>query len=104
LGVVIFWHTSLAALSSRSKWVDHWITGSGATKIIQNGSFLPKEMLKERSSEEDVFSAMRLHEEDQIEEIRSGYWEPSGQLSVQKQDWAKDPQKQDLSSVKKVIR
>jgi uncharacterized membrane protein YcaP (DUF421 family) len=68
--------------------------------LIRHGKILHDALAGERMHEEDLYSLLRCLEIDrkEINEVKEARLEPSGELSIIKEDWAKPLQKRDLSS------
>ena len=94
-GVIVFWHFVANFASSRSTLIDRLLT-SPPTVLVQNGSYLKTGLDEEWMNVETVQSELRLNGEDQLEEIKEARLEPSGQLSLIKNEPSKPAQKQDF--------
>lgn len=84
--------------SFRSKIVDR-VTGAEPTVVVENGQLKRGAMAHERLSEEELESELRMYGIDDLKEVKRATLEPNGQISVIKQDWAKELQKRDINSV-----
>ena len=90
---VLHYVTGWAAYASKA--LDHILEGS-PTVIIRNGELDRKGLAAERINEEDALSFLRLHSIDDMREVKLASVEPSGQISIIKEDWAEAVQKGDL--------
>ena len=90
---VLHYVTGWAAFASKS--LDRILEGS-PTVIIRDGKLDRKGLAAERINEEDALSFLRLHGIDDIREVKIASVEPSGQISIVKQEWAETIQKGDL--------
>ena len=86
-----------------TSWLSYWDHGfdrileGKPTVIVEDGKLQRKGMKKERMSELDVMSELRLNGIDDIEEVKLAMIETDGEVSVLKHAWAKSLQKGDLS-------
>jgi uncharacterized membrane protein YcaP (DUF421 family) len=85
--------------SYKSPLIDR-ITGAEPTVLIENGRIIPEALAGERMSKDELESQLRMQEVEDVSEIKKATLEPNGQLSVIKQEWAKELQKGDLKPVK----
>lgn len=95
LGSIILLHTLVTFLTWRSNLVDRLLGGSQPAVVVENGRWRRAVMDSQRTSEEDVRSAMRLMAEDRLGEVKQAAWEPNGRLSVLRKPDAKPAQKMD---------
>jgi uncharacterized membrane protein YcaP (DUF421 family) len=95
IGVVALWHLANSWGSYKSEFIDR-LTGSKATLLVEHGQIDQKGLAKERMSEEELWSALRLQGIEDITQIKSAMLEPHGQVSVIKEEWAEPIQKRDL--------
>jgi uncharacterized membrane protein YcaP (DUF421 family) len=100
IGVIAAWHFANAWLSYRSKAINK-LTSAEPTLLVENGKVKKAALAKERLSEGELFSQIRLQGEDKLDEIKIATLEPSGHISVVKYDWAKPVQKSDLPKAAK---
>lgn len=66
------------------------------TLVIQNGQWKVEGLRAERTPKTEVLEEMAREGEDNLEEIKAAYWEPSGQLSILKHEGAEPVEKGDL--------
>ena len=97
IGVIAFWHFANSWGSYKSMLI-HRITGAEPTVIVENGKIKEDALAKERMHPEEVFAEMRLKEIDDISEVKLATLEPSGQVSILQEEWAKAVQKEDVIS------
>ena len=81
--------------SYKSTFVDR-LTGSEPRVLVQHGRVLREALAAERMNEDELWSELRLQQVDDLREVKCATLEPSGQVSVIKEDWAKELQKGDL--------
>ncbi len=98
---VVLLHTLLAFASWKSQRVDA-LVNSTPTRLVRNGRMLPDALARERMTAVEVTAGLRQLGEDKLEEIREACLEPSGALSVIKQEAAKPVQKRELAALRKV--
>ena len=99
IGVVALWHFINAWASYKSKAIDR-LTGASPTVMVENGQIKQEALAKERMNEDELHSELRMMSIDDIQEVKKGTLEPSGKISVIKQDWAEPIQKRDLRQAK----
>lgn len=96
IGVVAVWHLVNSWASYKSSFIDR-LTGAPPTVVVKNGEIQRKHLARERLSEDELFSELRLMGVDDLKEVRQATLEPNGKISVLKEDWAKPVQYQDVS-------
>lgn len=94
-GTIVIWHIVANFASSRSVLIDR-LLASPPTVLIRNGSYLQAGLDKEWMNVETVQSELRLNGEDELSEIKEARLEPSGQLSLIKNEPSEPVQKQDI--------
>jgi len=72
------------------------ILEAGPSQIVEHGKIKQKELARERFSEDDLWSQLRLKGVDDLQEVKEATIEPSGSISVVLEDWARPVQKGDL--------
>lgn len=95
--VVAVWHLVNSWASFKSEFIDK-LTGASPTVVVRSGQIQRKNLAKERLSEDELFSELRLMGVDDPKEVKQATLEPNGKISVLKEDWAKPVQYQDLSA------
>ena len=61
--------------------------------LVKSGKIQHKALARARLNEDELWSGLRMMEVDDIKEVKQATLEPSGQLSVLLEDWAKPAQK-----------
>jgi uncharacterized membrane protein YcaP (DUF421 family) len=82
-------------LGYKSKRLDELLQGKPSI-LVRDGQLQHHAMRAERMSEQDVMVQLRQQSMDDIREVKLAILEPSGQVSVIKQDWAETVRKADL--------
>lgn len=95
IGVVAVWHYTNSWGSFRSQTIDR-LTGAEPTEVVKDGQLVWAALAKERISEGELWSELRLQGIEELREVKRATVEPNGQVSVIKQEWAKNLQKADL--------
>ena len=97
IAVVAAWHFANSWAGYRSALVER-LTEGQATVLVENGVVKPEALASERMSEEELWSLLRSRGigREEIEQVKYAVLEPSGALSVIKQEWAKPLEKGDL--------
>lgn len=77
-------------------WLDYRfphlnIAAAGPLPVVRNGRFVRRNMARERVSEEEILSALRLHGLDSTEKVAAAYIEGDGRFSVLLRDGRKPP-------------
>jgi uncharacterized membrane protein YcaP (DUF421 family) len=98
VGVVAAWHFINSWASFRSKFIDK-LTESEAVVLVDNGQINYEMLARERISETELWSQLRLQGVAELSEIKQAMLEPDGAISVLKQDWAQPLQKRDLQKL-----
>jgi uncharacterized membrane protein YcaP (DUF421 family) len=94
-------HSLVTFASYKSQRFDE-LVNSAPTRVIAGGRLLREGLAKERTPAGEVEMGLRLLQEDKLDEVKTGQWEPSGELSVEKHERAKPVQKRDLAALRKV--
>jgi uncharacterized membrane protein YcaP (DUF421 family) len=84
-------------------WFEH-LTGGKPRLLIEKGKVLEKAMAAERVSPQEVESLLRENEIDDIRDVERAWLETNGQLSVEKTPEAKELEKRDLTTLKRIER
>jgi uncharacterized membrane protein YcaP (DUF421 family) len=98
--VVAGWHYLNSYLTSRNTAIERLTSGEPRV-LVKDGKPVKEAMAIEHVNEEELMSLLRLHEIDDLREIKRATLEPSGTLSVIKTEEAKELQKGDLAKVRK---
>jgi uncharacterized membrane protein YcaP (DUF421 family) len=87
-------------------WLNSWLgfkfpsfdrlTGGAPTTLVKDGQLQRDGMAQERMNEDEVWEALRLQAIDDLKEVKQACLETTGQISVIKQEWARELQKGDL--------
>lgn len=80
----------------------HDLVCSTPTRVIDASRLLPDGLARERTPAAEVLMEMRLLGEDKLEAVGQAYWEPSGQMSVLKNETARPAQKRDLAALRQI--
>jgi uncharacterized membrane protein YcaP (DUF421 family) len=95
VGVIAFWHYANAWATFRSKTLDKLLEGT-PRRLVEHGRIDRDALAAERMSEDELWSSLRTQGIDDITEVKKACLEPSGQVSVVKEEWAEPLQKGDL--------
>jgi uncharacterized membrane protein YcaP (DUF421 family) len=96
IAVVAGWHFVNSWLSTRSTWFDQ-LTGGMPRVLVRNGAIDRAAMSKEHVNEDELWTMLRRHEIEHLQEVKLATLEPSGDLSVIKTDQARELRKSDLA-------
>jgi uncharacterized membrane protein YcaP (DUF421 family) len=99
IAVIALWHLINSWASFKSRTIEK-ITSASPTVLVKDGKIKQDALARERLSEEELYSQMRLMEIEDIQEVKKATLEPNGQISVIQEDWAKPVQKGDLKASK----
>ena len=99
ISVIAIWHFVNSWASYRSKLIDR-LTGSSATVLVENGEIRQDALAKERMSEDELWAELRMMGVEKLEEVKRAMLEPTGQVSVIKQDWAQPLRRKDLQQAR----
>lgn len=72
--------------------------------LVKNGQIQRRNLAKERLTEEELLSELRMMSVEDVKEVKQATLEPNGKVSVIQEDWAKPVQRQDLSELKPAKR
>jgi uncharacterized membrane protein YcaP (DUF421 family) len=100
IGTVAVWHVLNSWGSYNSKTIRK-LTEAEPTVLIEKGKIIKEAMAKERLTEEELWSQLRINEIEDLNEIEKATLEPDGKISIIQQNWAKPIQKSDLQEIKK---
>jgi uncharacterized membrane protein YcaP (DUF421 family) len=95
IGTVAAWHFLNSWASYKSGLVDR-ITGAEPTVLVENGQIKRDALAHERMNEDELWTELRQQSIEDLGEVKRATLEPTGQVSVLKQDWAKPLQKADV--------
>lgn len=99
VGVIAAWHFANSWASYRWNWFDK-LTSGEPRRLVEHGKIDRDALAKERLNEDELWSNLRSQGIEDIAEVKSAVLEPSGQVSVIQEDWAKPIQKKDLPRAK----
>jgi uncharacterized membrane protein YcaP (DUF421 family) len=101
ISVIALWEFVNEWSSFKSKLIRRWTEGEPAV-FVKNGKIQHAALAKERFSEAELFSQLRMQsvDEDELEEVKQATLETSGHVSVLKREEAKPLQKSDLAEPK----
>jgi uncharacterized membrane protein YcaP (DUF421 family) len=94
--VVAGWHFVNSWVSTRSAWFDQ-LTGGMPRVLVANGVIDRAAMSKEHVNDEELWTMLRRHEIERLDEVKVATLEPSGELSVIRTDAARELRKGDLA-------
>lgn len=95
VAIIAFWHFVNSWASWRWSWFDHLASGSPRT-LVEHGRVDKDALAHERINEDELWSNLRSQGIDEIAEVKKAVLEPSGQISVIQEEWARPIQKKDL--------
>jgi uncharacterized membrane protein YcaP (DUF421 family) len=101
VGTIGLLHWLNSWLSYKSDFFDR-LTGSEPTVLVRHGKILEDALASERMNRSELESELRLQglSLDELTEVKEATLEPNGQVSVLKEEWAKELQKGDLRSAR----
>jgi uncharacterized membrane protein YcaP (DUF421 family) len=89
IALVIGMQRGLASFSARNEWAERALS-STPTILIVNGVIQVENLDSESFTREELFEELRLKGIEQLGEVRIAYLEPSGELSVLRQETPHD--------------
>lgn len=95
VAVVAGLHFAGYHLRTRSRRVQRWLRVDPAI-LIRDGEVLAEVLATEHLAEADLWSLLRQHGIENIAEVKLAILEPSGHLSVVRQEWAREARRGDL--------
>jgi uncharacterized membrane protein YcaP (DUF421 family) len=95
VAIVAVWHFANSWASWRWGWFDR-LTGGTPRTLVEHGQIDRDALARERVNEDELWSNLRAQGIDEIEEVKCAVLEPSGQISVVQEEWARPIQKRDL--------
>jgi uncharacterized membrane protein YcaP (DUF421 family) len=96
IAVVAVWHYVNEWLSYRSERFDR-LSGGGPTVLVRNGLLDRRAMAREHVNVQELWSMLRLHSVDRLQDVKTATLEPDGELSVILTDEAEPLRKGDLA-------
>jgi len=102
--VLILMHLIFALLGLVNRRLDRQVLGTFPVVLIKDGKLAWEGLRRERTSEDEINSQMRLQDQEAIEEIKQAAWEPSGQMSLLLKHEARPVQKSELDQVIKGLK
>ncbi len=100
LATIVIWEFVNSWASYKSKLVER-ITSAGPSVLVEHGKIKQDALARERMSEDELWSELRLMEVEDLAEIKKATMEPGGQVSVILEEWARPLQKGDLPGAAK---
>jgi uncharacterized membrane protein YcaP (DUF421 family) len=97
VGVIAAWHLANSWGSYRSKFIDR-LTADSARVLVEHGRIKRDALAHERINQEELDSLLRLQGVDDLKEVERATLEPSGHVSVIKEEWARPVQKGDIKN------
>ena len=95
IAVVAFWHFANAWGTHKSEWLDKLLGGTPRV-LVHHGRIDRQALAAERLGEAELWSSLRGYGIDDLAEVKRATLEPSGQISVLQEEWAKPLEKRDL--------
>ncbi len=87
IATLLGWNLLLDWLAFRFRRVRRFVEPASLLLVL-NGRLLPKNMSKEFITEEELWSQLRLHGVQRLDEVRAVYLEPDGNFSIITRDGA----------------
>jgi uncharacterized membrane protein YcaP (DUF421 family) len=103
IAIIGLWHFVNAWAGYRSKLVD-WLTESSPAVLVEDGQIKHDALARERISEQELWSELRMQSIDALEQVKRATLEPGGQVSVIQQEWARPLEKGDLPQATRAQR
>ncbi|HEX2952043.1 MAG TPA: YetF domain-containing protein [Armatimonadota bacterium] len=97
VAIVATWHFAGRRVKYGSSHLQRWLTMK-PTIVVRDGAILPHALRSERLPEAELWSLLRQQGIEDLSEVKQAILEPSGQLSVVRQDWAQHARKGDLQT------
>lgn len=98
VGVIAVWHYTGRFLGYRYAGTHPWLTVKSRV-LVRDGAIIPHALRAERLPESDLWSMLHEHGVEELDEVKLATLEPSGRLSVVRQEWARDARKADVTSI-----
>jgi uncharacterized membrane protein YcaP (DUF421 family) len=95
VGVVALCHYATGWMGYKNRTLDQLVQGKPAV-LVRHGEMQRDAMRQERMSEEDILIQLRLQGIQDIREVMLAILEPSGSVSVFREEWAETVRKCDL--------
>jgi uncharacterized membrane protein YcaP (DUF421 family) len=95
ISVIALLHMANSWACYRSKLIDK-ILAASPTVLVEDGKIKPDALASERINEDELWMELRMQSVEQLDEVKKATLEPTGKVSVLKQEWAKQLQKKDL--------
>ncbi len=93
--IVAAWHFAGRHLHFRQPRLQRWFNVE-PTVVIRDGQIVPHALQAERLPETELWSLLRQQGIEQLAEVKLAMVEPSGQLSVVRQEWAREARRHDI--------
>ncbi len=95
IAVVAAWELANSWGSFKSRFISR-VIDSQPTVLVEHGQIKWEGMEGERMNEEELWSVLRLQGVDDLAEVKRAILEPSGRVSVIREEWAEPVRKGDL--------
>jgi len=92
------WHYAGYYFGVRNSRLQHWMRGEPLV-VARDGEMLTQALVDERLAEAELWSLLRQQGVESLDEVKLAIIEPSGRLSVVRQEWAREAQKGDLQAL-----
>ncbi|MDQ4076070.1 MAG: DUF421 domain-containing protein [Chloroflexota bacterium] len=102
MGTIALLHVWVSYLSWRSR-AFHRLVVAYPTPVLQLGNLVRTGMARERFTEGELHSALRCQEIETWSDVAEALLEPSGDLSVQRQEAAKPVEKRELVRLEEAL-
>lgn len=96
--VVAGWHLTGAYLGYRHARLQRWFSIEPRI-MVRDGELLRRALDDEHLSEAEFWSLLRQQGIETMADVKLAILEPSGRLSIVRQDWAREAQKADLRAL-----
>ncbi|MHB1132785.1 MAG: DUF421 domain-containing protein [Chloroflexota bacterium] len=103
LSTVMLLHVLVSYFAYRSRTLDRVFVGTRAI-LVTNGVFVQSGMRRERMRQTEVWSQLRLHGRDALDDVKEAGLESSGQTSLLPHEWAKPAVRGDLPRLRELRR
>ena len=96
IAVIAGWHAVNSYLGYRSPRFDR-LTGGSPTILVRDGAIDRKALRRERINDAELRVMLRLHQIEDLKDVKEATLEPDGQLSVIKTDEARELTRSDVA-------
>jgi uncharacterized membrane protein YcaP (DUF421 family) len=98
IAVIAGWHLINAWASYKSRLIDRLVEAEPSV-VVAHGQIRHDVLARERLSEAELWSQLRLQSIDDVRQVKLATLESSGHVSVLKEEWAKPLEKGDLPPI-----